>query len=163
MMTYIGLTDQRLLHMRQVARTCYRLGHELFAWDEDKCRGMFALGFIHDIGYEFSMKPCEHPIIGQQILADTDFLFADEIRWHGIPTSRRTNELLVLNIADLLTDSTGNVVTLGERLEDIAKRYGKQSQQYLDAREVAVEITNQLKKMDFVSEFLNEHWNYDIL
>ena len=162
-MEYIGLTDNRLSHMRQVARTCYKLGRELFSWDEEKCRAMFALGLLHDIGYEFAGEPHQHPIIGQQILADTDFLFADEVRWHGIPASRETNELLVLNIADLLTDSAGNIVTLDKRLEDIAERYGKQSQQYLDAKEVAVEATKQLKQIDFVSEFLTEHWNWGML
>lgn len=42
--SYIGITDNRLLHMRAVGRVCHMLARDVFGWDEARCRQMFVLG-----------------------------------------------------------------------------------------------------------------------
>ena len=122
---------------------------------------MFVMGFLHDVGYEFSAEPTEHQFVGSAILESSGYLFAGEIGLHGIPFAPTTNELLLLNIADLLTDSAGNVVTLHKRLNDIASRYGEESEQYRNAKIVAAETNEKLAGMDFISEFLDKYWDWD--
>src|SRR5690625_5769046 len=51
---FIGIDDNRLLHVREVGRVCAELSESLFGWPDSKSREMFVLGFVHDIGYEYS-------------------------------------------------------------------------------------------------------------
>ena len=56
---YIGISDNRLRHSIGVARKAYQIAKDM-GKDEDFCRKMFMLGYIHDIGYEFSKTQSEH-------------------------------------------------------------------------------------------------------
>lgn len=67
---YIGIDDNRLAHMREVGRLCYELAADLFGWDEQRCRQMFIMGFLHDVG-----NPRIYPWGGSRGIASvTNFL-----------------------------------------------------------------------------------------
>jgi len=51
-----------------------------------------------------------------------------------------SEELEILNTADMLIDSTGKEVTVQERLEDIASRYGKDSINYKLSCQIAKQV-----------------------
>ena len=51
---YIGITSNRLEHSIAVARKCYTLAKTEYEMSEEEARKMFLMGFIHDMGYEFT-------------------------------------------------------------------------------------------------------------
>lgn len=66
------MTEGRLKHSLEVARKmtkAVREQPERYSFDE---RGAFALGMVHDIGYEFSAVQTEHAHIGGGILKNKD-------------------------------------------------------------------------------------------
>ena len=46
----IGMDDNRLRHCRGVGMKASELGRTLFGWSDDKCREMFVMGYLHDVG-----------------------------------------------------------------------------------------------------------------
>ena len=128
----------KLSHIIGVARKAYAIasrGH----YGEGFCRKMFTIGFLHDIGYEFSINQSEHPFIGYEMLADirVDEDACRAIRDHGNPhASNHSEEWLILNAADMQVDGFGHDVTYEERLADISMRYGESSTQYQNALEI---------------------------
>ena len=56
---YIGISEDRLHHILGVARKAYKIAKEE-GFDEDFARKMFMIGWLHDIGYEFSKEPDNH-------------------------------------------------------------------------------------------------------
>lgn len=62
----IGIDDNRLSHIHNVANRCYDIakhrGHE-----EEFCKKMWLIGWLHDIGYEFAEHKWEHPEISSAI------------------------------------------------------------------------------------------------
>lgn len=155
----LGIDVDRSLHMLQVGRTSYRLSKDLFSWDDSKCRQMFVLGLIHDCGYEFAFEQTDHPSIGADILEECGFSYSEEIRWHGMASAPySSDELLVLNIADLITSKDGKVITTVKRSEDIARRYGVDSPQYDEVIALISEISAKLKGLRFHSNLLDDNW-----
>lgn len=131
----ITITPERLTHMLHVARTCYQLSHDHFGWDEDKCRQMFVLGLVHDIGYEFVSDQLDHAAVGGEILRSLGFRYHDEVSTHGfLPKEGATPSLesVCLNLADL-----GYPGSVSERLQGIADRYGEDSFQFREAVKLA--------------------------
>ena len=135
----IGISENRLHHSLGVARKCYQIsvneGH-----NEDFCRKMFLLGWLHDIGYEFAQEKREHPKISAEmvsLLGTVEQASIDAIKGHGkIPAKPVSDERRILIAADMMTDSRGNDVSVTTRLEDIRDRYGDQSEEYLTACDV---------------------------
>lgn len=139
--TYIGISDDRLLHVRGVARRAREIARDVFGWDDAACRDMFTLGFVHDIGYEYAEDQRDHENIGGAILRETGFKYWREVYHHGRPNcDYQSDELFVLNLADMQTDSRGNRVTLDARLADIGERYGHEAIQYTTAAALAEEL-----------------------
>ena len=144
----LGMSDTRMLRSRQVGVRAYELARELFNWDEEKCGHMFVLGILHDVGYQFAQHQNDHPAIGGELLRATGYAYWREVAHHGIPGSvYQSDELFILNLADMQTSSTGARVSIGERLDDIASRYGDTSPQYTDACELAGELAERLHNM----------------
>jgi predicted hydrolase (HD superfamily) len=107
-------------------------------WAEEKCRAMFLLGYLHDIGYEFSDVPNEHPFVGGELLKAQQYPYWREILYHGCVDCEYTSaELDLLNAADLSVNAQGENVGAIERLTDIANRYGENSRQHLNAKTLA--------------------------
>ena len=146
-MNYIGISEDRLHHILGVARKSYSIAKEM-NFDESFCRRMFMLGWMHDIGYEFSKTQSEHPDISSELLlalgdALSDKLWADAvsaIKSHGRYTENETIEWKILNMADMQVDSKGKEVTVSQRLDDIKDRYGEYSDQYLTACDICYRI-----------------------
>lgn len=117
--------------MINVARIAQKLAKKLRPQDDIFAKNMFLLGFVHDIGYEFTQDPTLHPEIGGKILQNAGYKYHHCVAQHGsitdIPFS---DELYILNLADMLVNFDGNNCTFEERLEDIKKRYGTNSYQY---------------------------------
>ncbi len=138
---YIGISEDRLHHLIGVARKAYKIAKEE-GHDETFCRRMFMLGWLHDIGYEFSEERSDHPYVSAELLEtlggatehSEEWANAiDAIQCHGEFTKNETDEWKILNMADMLVNSKGQEVTVSQRLEDIKNRYGACSDQYFDA------------------------------
>jgi hypothetical protein len=110
-------------------------------WPETKCEEMFTLGYLHDIGYEFSNQSEDHPKIGGTLLKNQGYKYWREVFHHGaINGAYSSNELDLLNMADLTINSHGENVGVEQRLLDIKSRYGSDSHQYLNATTLAKRI-----------------------
>jgi predicted hydrolase (HD superfamily) len=128
------ITNERLLHIINVARMSQKLAYQFRPQDEAFAKNMFLLGFLHDIGYEFDSEEGTHADIAGKILHDNGYKYYDCIAQHGsINTSNFSDELYILNLADMLVNFDGMVCGFDQRLIDIEKRYGPQSKQYKDA------------------------------
>lgn len=146
---FIGIDNNRLLHVREVGKLCYELASRLFYWDESKCRQMFVMGFLHDVGYEFAEEQTEHEKIGGELMFATGYQHAEPIRLHGDPNvSLSDDRLLLLNIADMTVNGEGERVGFDKRLEGIGFRYGKDSEQYEAASAVIRKIRSELKRRE---------------
>ncbi len=129
---YIGIDKNRLKHMLAVGKLVEDICRNILLWDENKCREMFALGYLHDIGYEFSEEQPEHPDEGGKILKNSGYKYWQEVYWHGKPSPKYvSDELMVLNLADLRIGRNGETISVLDRLDDIGERYGFDSIQYL--------------------------------
>lgn len=110
-------------------------------WNKQKCEEMFVLGFLHDIGYEFAEQQCDHASVGGEMLKKQGYKYWKEVSCHGkLDVEYISEELTMLNIADMCIDSTGKEVGANERLSDIAARYGVDSKQYIEAEQLARKI-----------------------
>ena len=110
-------------------------------WNKQKCEEMFVLGFLHDIGYEFAEQQCDHASVGGEMLKNQGYKYWKEVSCHGkLDVEYISEELTMLNIADMSIDSTGKEVGASARLSDIASRYGIDSKQYIEAEQLARKI-----------------------
>lgn len=126
------ITEDRLHHILGVARKAYKVA-KAFGADEQFAREMFALGWNHDIGYEFGSHI--HGTIGYMTLKS--WKYSKYIATHG----KADNIILdliwfIINYSDMTTSPTGEEVTLDERLEEIEGRYGKKHMSYIESKEV---------------------------
>lgn len=132
------ITDAMAKHMLAVARECYILAKRE-GLTEQECRNAFALGYIHNIGYEFTDVPENHQIVGYEMFAN--LTGTTSIRDHGKTQVMQTNNtdimLRILNAAELQLDSNGEYVGAKGRLKDIETRYGAASSKYRQTRQMA--------------------------
>ena len=125
------ISNQRLMHIINVARIAQKLAKKLRPQDDIFEKNMFLLGFVHDIGYEFTQDPILHGEIGGKILQNAGYKYHNCIAQHGlIKDTPVSDELYILNLADMLVNFDGSNCTFEKRLEDIEKRYGTKSHQY---------------------------------
>ena len=146
---FIGLSDSRLFHMRGVAYKSYNLAREVFNMEEDVARSLFTMGLMHDFAYAFVENQTDHEHEGGRILELSGFNWANSVFNHGNPGIENwTDELLILNIADMTTSPDGKPITTSQRLEDIENRYGTDSIQATKARKLTKRIKGELTKRD---------------
>lgn len=154
------IDENRLNHMLGVARNCYKLALA-DGKNEEVARTYWVMGLLHDIGYEFSENGEDHAEIGYEILRNLGTKNAGIFRWnliqkaireHGNPDARLFNtdndKIRILNEADMTTNYDGTNVTLGQRLSDIEKRYGKKSNEYKKSEKICKKIINKRKTKD---------------
>ena len=116
------------------------LGKEKNLLDE-QLQELFLLGYLHDIGYQFGTNE-NHNMIGGSLLRNSNYKYWKEVYYHGIANSEYKSLYLdILNTADMMIDKCGNDVGSVKRLEDIKKRYGEDSIQYINC----FKIINELK------------------
>lgn len=134
------ITENRLHHIIGVARKAYKIAKDL-GYDEEFARKCFALGWNHDIGYEFD--PVNHATIGSDILGDFDN--GGAIRNHGKVVENQTDEWFIVNLADMTTSPLGDEVTIDERLTEIESRYGNTHEWFLDTKAVCEILKEKFK------------------
>lgn len=137
----LGISDERLHHSLGVARECVSIA-KFRGFNDQFCKKMFIIGFLHDIGYEFAVKQSQHADISGELLSligcSSDVI--NVIKNHGCYFSNASIEWVILNLADLTIDSNGNKVDIIKRLEGIKNKYGEYSNQYLTSCDIAVQI-----------------------
>ncbi len=144
---FIGLSDSRLFHMRGVAYKSYNLAREVFKMKEDVARSLFVMGLTHDFAYAFVKNQTDHEHEGGRILEISGFNWANSVFNHGDPDADDwTDELFILNLADMTTSPDGKPITINQRLEDIENRYGADSIQVTKARKLTKRIKEELAK-----------------
>lgn len=145
------ITSARWQHILGVARRAQALAQCLKPQDERFAQDMFLLGMLHDLGYEFSKDPCEHPQVGAEILKRQGYCYWDEVANHGnVNVEEVSDELFVLSCADMTTGPNGEDFTMRERIDNIAERYGKDSHSYKKAIIAAERLQADLRYQCFV-------------
>ena len=133
------ISAQRLRHELRVAnkmRAFVEAHPDAFDATPDE---MFQLGYVHDCGKGFTRV--EHARVGGEMLKEEGFRFWKEVSHHGdSETSYHSPELDLLNWADMTVTADGKDVSLQGRLDDIARRYGKDSKPWRNAAKMASRI-----------------------
>ena len=138
------MDEDRLKHSLAVARKMVEIAKEK-KLDTEDINNCFAIGYNHDIGYEFTQNGMNHNIIGGEILKNSNFKYWKEVYYHGeIDVEYKSLYLDILNQADMQIDKYGNDVGYDKRLEDIKNRYGDNSIVYLKC----LKLVNSLTKED---------------
>jgi len=131
-------TDSRLNHSLNVARKMKEIvqkNPELF---DCKPEEMFYLGIVHDVAYEFVENQVHHEHVGGELLRTLGFKYWKEVYYHGDPDAKyNSSEIMLLNYVDLIIGPNGEHMTIDERLQDIANRYGDLSVQYKKAKKLS--------------------------
>lgn len=155
----LGVSPDRLAHSLEVGRLAAEIARESFDWSDIRCQQMFLLGIVHDCGYEYAYSQIDHSFVGARLLKEAGYEFWREVRWHGIPSAPyASDELLILNIADMLVNGKGRRVSLSQRLADIEQRYGDSSEQYVQAQALAKETSEKLDLLPSKPDLLGELW-----
>lgn len=137
---YIGISEDKLHHIIGVARRCYEIAKER-GYCESTAQRLFLIGWLHDVGYEFSEKFEEHPIISNNMISTLIRNGNFAIKNHGkVDLEYSDFELDILNMADLTVDHKGNKCTVEERLKGIEDRYGKDTESYRNAEKLAMQL-----------------------
>ena len=124
------MDNDRLKHSYNVAKKMMNIAKEYNLNDED-INNCFLIGLNHDIGYEFTINGINHNKIGGELLRNSGFKYWKEIYYHGdINCQYQSIFLEILNKADMQIDKYGNDIGYDRRLEDIKRRYGKDSITY---------------------------------
>lgn len=136
----MAFSSDRANHSLTVAKQMYEKAMEKTG-DEFYAKKMFHLGLVHDIGYQFSGNIIKHPLVGGEFLKFEGYEYWKEVCEHGNPSViNPSNELILLNWADMHTDGKGNRVSFGQRLKDIGERYGVESSEYQNAKVVIEQL-----------------------
>ena len=139
------INENRLNHILAVARKAYKIAKD-FGYDEQYAREMFALGWNHDIGYEFD--PINHENVGADILPN--YKYAEFIRSHGLAPAQLTKEWIIINLADMTTSPTGEETNIEARLVEIESRYGKDHIRYKQSKEVCDILKDYVRRLEYV-------------
>lgn len=111
-------------------------------WDEEKCKQMFFLGNIHDIGYFLDSNSHGHDKVLANCLNDT-YKYSKEIEFHtNLNNDYQSEELNLLYYADMTVDGQGNWCSYEERIKDIKNRYGENSETLKEVEETVIYLKN---------------------
>lgn len=125
------ISESRWRHILGVARKAKILADKLKPNNVQYAEDMFLLGIMHDLGYEFIESNASHAAIGGEILKRSGYQYWQEVTQHGDETvDDMTDELFILNCADMSTGPNGEDFTFDERLKEIAQRFGKDADAY---------------------------------
>lgn len=125
------ITENRWKHILGVARKAKEFALKFKPDDAEFAEDMFLLGILHDMGYEFMESNAGHAAIGGEILKRSGYQHWQEVALHGDETvENMTDELFILNSADMSTGPNGEDFTFEQRLAEIAGRFGEDSAPY---------------------------------
>lgn len=126
------MDEDRVRHSLAVAKKMIELNDKNL--DE---KDLFLIGYLHDIGYEFTMDKSKHNEIWGKILKNCNFKYWQEVFYQRDPNSKYISDYLtILNKSDMMIDNKGNDIGYDKRLENIKGRYGIESKQYIEAKEL---------------------------
>lgn len=134
------ISENRLHYSVNVARKAYKIAKSL-GKSENFARRCFALGWNHDIGYEFD--PDNHADVGAEILAEFDD--TEAIKFHGEVPEIKSDEWRILALADMTTSPTGEEVSLDDRLAEIEERYGNDHKWYISSKRLCDELKKEYR------------------
>lgn len=135
------ISKDRLQHSLAVARRMREIVMENPEDYDISAEDAFTLGYVHDLGYEFCDEQLQHAEVGARILREQGFKYWQEVKYHGSTNIEyKSSALKLLNFVDMTTSPNGEYITMEERLDDIALRYGQNSMQYLDAVELSLTL-----------------------
>ena len=144
------ITQNRWQHILGMARKAKILADKLKPNNVQYAEDMFLLGIMHDLGYEFIESNTSHAAIGGEILKRNNYRYWQEVSMHGDEkVDNMSDELFILNCADMSTGPSGEDFTFEQRLEEIASRFGKQSQAYQKCV-IEIEKLKSDKRYDFI-------------
>ncbi|MBQ7660005.1 MAG: HD domain-containing protein [Alphaproteobacteria bacterium] len=122
------ISENRWQHILGVARKAKKFALKFKPNDDKFAEDMFLLGMLHDMGYEFNQSNASHAAVGGEILKRNDYRYWQEVALHGDETiENMSDELFILNCADMSTGPKGEDFSFDERLAEIASRFGKDS------------------------------------
>lgn len=125
------ISENRWQHILGVARKAKMLAEKLKTNDTQYAEDMFLLGIMHDLGYEFMESNASHAAVGGEILKRNNYQYWQEVSLHGDETvENMSDELFILNCADMSTGPNGEDFTFDERLKEIAQRFGEDADAY---------------------------------
>ena len=125
------IEKNRWQHILGVARKCKEFAFKFRPNDDMFAEDMFLLGMLHDMGYEFNQTNASHAVVGGEILRRNHYKYWQEVSLHGDETvEKMSDELFVLNVADMMTGPNGENFSFEERLNEIAVRFGHDSNAY---------------------------------
>ncbi|MBQ8481135.1 MAG: HD domain-containing protein [Alphaproteobacteria bacterium] len=125
------ITENRWMHILGVARKAKEIAAKFKPNDDKFIEDMFLLGIMHDLGYEFMESNTSHAAVGGEILKRGGYKYWQEVAMHGDETvENMTDQLFILNCADMMTGPNGENFTFDERLKEIGNRFGKDSAPY---------------------------------
>lgn len=128
------ISKNKMQHSLAVGIKMEKIAKIFFPKDVQFQKDMFFLGYVHDIGYQYSVKPEEHAEKGYEILKNSNYEYAKEVKYHGKNQDEYNSVALeLLNYADYTTDHYGNNVSVEDRVKSIGNRYGLSSSQYKTA------------------------------
>ena len=134
------ITPSRWQHILGVARKCKEFAGKLKPCDNKFAEDMFLLGMLHDIGYGFTDNNASHAYVGGEILKRAGYRHWEEVALHGNETVKdMSDELFIVNCADMSTGPNGENFTFDDRLDEIASRFGKDTDAY---KKCVIEISN---------------------
>ncbi len=128
------ITNDRMSHCLAVAKKMKELATDYSDKYPVNPEEAFILGLLHDIGYEFCNEQREHANKGGLLLKNQGYKYWKEVFYHGVPQDEYKSDMLsLLNYVDMITGPDGKYLTVQERIDDIADRYGKESWQVKEA------------------------------
>lgn len=109
----------------------------------------YVLGLLHDFGYEFADKQEDHDSLAAMVLKQSGYTYWREVLYHSSYQTKYDSPMLrLLYYADMVIGPAGEEMTMKDRVDEIAIRYGKDSLVYKETVELFEILTDMLFSKD---------------
>lgn len=143
----MGMSVERMMHNVEVARKCYDIAKR-DGYPETFCKKMWMIGYIHDVGYEFTSDYTKHAAMTMEVLNAFDPVFNDSCALHSLALHDKANpgstvnsvEWRILCTANLTTNTNGQTIDASVRIHDLLECYGELSPEYRSALKTAQQL-----------------------
>lgn len=126
------ISENKMKHSIAVARYMQKYAQERLL-SEELAEELFILGYLHDIGEEFTPVKTDHNKVGGLLLKNQKYKYWKEVYYHGEVQDEYTSVALqVLNLAELCISSDGSFVGIDQRLAMLKEKFGENSAEYVN-------------------------------